>query len=169
MSLISPIFGPSQPPQSQPSQSQPPASSGGGEAAPPEEGSQTQPVQPADEGQDVSDAGSDATQAGAERKAASLVPSAATPYVALPAVDADAVAAAVTEGEARARLDAAFAPDAASDRARLYAEAAEERRSNEALIAAITPPPENAPSLRGDAASIAEGSAREAPAFDALA
>ena len=165
MSLITPLFGPSAP-------QQPPAS----EAPPPDSGDGAPPVEETSETQDADGAaaggaGGDTPQdAAPSRPDPALVAAAATPFVALPAVPPDAVAAAITEGEARARLDEAFAPDLDTpDRARRYAEAAAERQAQEALIAAVTPPPENGPSLRGDAAALGDEAGREAPAYDAVA
>ena len=96
------------------------------------------------------------------------------PFVARPAVppafverveeEAEAVRAALGPAEgsstsdaaaAAERLDAAFAPDTASlDRARSFAEAAQDRESTAALIAAITPAPDSAPSLARDSESV---------------
>ena len=96
------------------------------------------------------DGGGAAAQPSTGASAKLTVAPTATPYVAPPTVTADEVAE-----EAAARLDRAFAPDVdAAERARAFAEAAQDRQGVEALIAAIQPAPEGAPSLRGDAETV---------------
>ena len=153
---------------------------GGGQQTPPPR--QTQPTGPAtgaDSGNQGNDAGSgtggvnapqetsgaDAGSGGATGGEAGAGGKAPTtrkpiPYVAAPTVTRGDVKAAA-EAEAQAaepaadRLDRAFAPEIAdADRARGFAEAAQDRDAAARLIAAIQPAPDKAPSLREDAATV---------------
>ena len=148
------LFGP--PPPSNPPPSEPAASDGAEDGGAP-------PVE------ETGDAGGAATSDAGDEAGADAPPprpatvevanrSGATPFVAPPSVDAARVDEIASLGD-RARLETAFDggfDDAEVDVARAFAQAANDRAQAQALVAAVQPAPENAPSLFGDTARLRE-------------
>ncbi|UWQ20854.1 hypothetical protein [Jannaschia sp. W003] len=94
-----------------------------------------------------------------------------TPYIALPGVDAETVAEAMSAAEAKARREegTAAAPREDPARERVSEETAAEREGNAARMAAIVPAPENAPSIAGDAARVRAAGTEARPDYDSRA
>ncbi|KIT14439.1 hypothetical protein [Jannaschia aquimarina] len=150
MSFIGSILG-SPPPQSTNPNPPPPSDPGDGgsttDGPPPvEETGQTDGSNQTDTG--GQDNGGSATNGGSLAAGDVKGP---TPYLARPTIDETAVAEAAQRAS---RLDEAFEIRSDEDVARQLAEAAQDREAAKTLIASIQPPPENAPSLPGDARAI---------------
>ena len=126
-------------------------------------------VAPADGARSGADAGAGSgggAGQGSSADAGAAPERAPLPYAAPPAVDADSLAMQPlprTDPDDGDRLGRAFAPDLDEAQARRYAEAAQDRIATEALIAAIQPPPENAPSLPEDVATLRQAADDQDP------
>ena len=170
MSFIGAVTGfsgqhPSRPPQeTQPPQDPPSSDPSGSDAPPVDESSGASGAGDAQGGASGGSAGGGANEGGL------VATDEPIPYVAEPTVTRDTVAAEAARSarDGDAQLETAFKVDASDDaRARRFAEAAQDREATAALIAAIQPPPENAPSLRDDVEAVRSLAKRDAEAATA--
>ena len=124
---------------------------------------------PGDAGSGDGDTGQSGPNAANGAAAAKPSDDGRVPYVALPGVTAELVDQVKAS---KSRLDQAFATVVEEgDRARAFAEAAQDRQSIERLIASVQPAPERAPSLREGTETVRriEASDGETPKVRAVA